>query len=116
MTIDAMTAYEAQFIKVQAYSIAEGHPSWIIRCPNCGKIHTHGAAEGSRSSHCRHPGQGSAPGPWLVYAGQAPEEMLIEVYGKRWRKIVADEVRQTALLDSIMERNERARARVARGR
>lgn len=102
MTAITRAAYEAQFIKVQAYSIAEGHPSWIFRCPHCGKLHTHGAAEGSRVTHCTLARRSRLPDPWLVYAGPAPEEMLIEVYGKRWRKAVADEVAQFARFERIL--------------
>lgn len=26
--------------------------TWIIGCPRCGKLHEHGAGEGSRAPHC----------------------------------------------------------------
>lgn len=51
---------------VHAFKAAEPE-YWEVDCPHCGEIHTHGASEGHRCSHCNRPKPpGAELGYWLL--------------------------------------------------
>lgn len=83
--------------KVNAYCVADGHPNWLVPCCTCGKVHRHGAGDqavpGTRVAHCQEVPGGAYQ---LVYAGQANDAMLAKVFGKRFRKDIADAVKSYA--------------------
>lgn len=67
--------------KVPAYSVPKpllryGHTSkqWLVKCPDCGRIHAHGVGEGTRSPHCFI----SKYVYDLYYAGPLPPELWDE--------------------------------------
>jgi hypothetical protein len=47
----------------------EGHVLWLVDCPHCGKIHTHGGVPGHRVAHCP---EGRGVGYVLVPAEVSP--------------------------------------------
>jgi hypothetical protein len=78
-----------------AFSVADGHPVWLVPCKFCGKVHSHGVGEGHRLAHCgSHPGKPSA-GYDLALSGPATDELIAKVFGRHWRSVVARQVEET---------------------
>ena len=97
--------------KVEAYSVAAGHPNWLVDCPFCNRVHKHGAGPGVRYSHCdrvasvrlsvRQGQRSDGVDQYdLVYAGLAPASMIADAFGTNWLKIIR----------ATVESAERARA------
>lgn len=75
-----------------AFSVADGHPSWLVPCPFCGNVHQHGAKAGHRVAHCNtHPNKPSE-GYVIEYAGQASDDMIKKSFGRGWKSIVREQI------------------------
>lgn len=83
---------------MKAYRVAPGHPNVLVPCL-CGEVHLHGAdldgaGRGMRSPHCRYPNKPfSDAAIVLVDGGQASNELLASVYGKGFKREIAERVR-----------------------
>lgn len=83
--IPTLLAYSAPAALTRRHQYKHLAASWLVPCEFCGRLHTHGTAEGARVPHCpsdegphEHEFEGrKRPSMYtLKYAGEAPQQII----------------------------------------